>query len=222
MFNRDKPRADLSSNRPKIFYPEAQYIPHLPRMSSIGKYKKGFPEGIVVHYTAGDINQSGQSAVEHALFSGYLYFFIDKGGYVYQQFDLSEWGYHAGMSQCPVTKRTSVSKLYVGIEIASGGILSDNKTWFGKRVSPINIREADPSYLVSGRFEKFTEVQERSLVDLCVWLCSKGVNPDLIFGHNEVAPKRKIDPGASLSMPMSLFREHIKQEFLNWKSLQPS
>lgn len=222
MFNRDKPRDNLSKFKPDNFYPEAQYIPHLPKLNSVGKYKKGFPEGIVIHYTGGDINQSGQSAVEQALFHGYLYFFIDKGGYVYQQFDLSEWGYHAGVSQCPVTKRTSVSKLYVGIEVACGGLITNNKTWFGKRVSPINIREADPSYLVSGQFEKFTEIQERSLTELCVWLCSKGVNPDLIFGHNEVAPMRKIDPGASLSMCMMNFREHVKKEFQNWKSLQPS
>jgi len=221
-FKKELVRPNKEISKPKLFYPEAQFIPHLPHMPTMGEYKKKFPEGVVIHYTAGDIGQSGESAVKQAIENGYSYFFIDRWGYVYQQFDLHRWGYHAGISQCPITKRTSVSRHYVGIEIACSGLLSDSKTWFGKRVAPVNVRKADHRYLVSGEFEKFENVQERALIELCLWLCQKGANPDYIFGHQEVSPGRKSDPGASLSMPMKDFRETIKKDFEVWKSSQLS
>jgi N-acetyl-anhydromuramyl-L-alanine amidase AmpD len=223
VFNREKDRLDISTNKPEIFYPEAKYIPSLPNMPTNGNYRVNFPEGIIIHYTAGDQMQSGESAVKQAIDHGYAYFFIDGGGHVFQQFCLSRWGYHAGFSKCPVTGRSSVSKLYVGIEVACAGRLTDEgKSWFGKRIAPVDIRKADPSYTVSGCYQTFTHMQEKSLLELCVWLCNKGVNPDLILGHYEVAPSRKDDPGPSLSVPMPKWRLKVKQELFNWKLLQPS
>lgn len=213
-FKSEKDRLGISSNRPEVFYPEAIYIPSLPHMPTQGNYKKGFPEGLVVHYTAGDQRQGGESAVKQAIDSGYAYFFIDGSGHVYQQFDLSRHGYHAGVSQCPVTKRNYVSRYYLGVEIACGGRLTnDGKTWFGKRVPPSETRTADYTYGVSGVYQIFTWQQERSLLELCVWLCLKGINPELILGHYEVSPNRKEDPSASLSVPMPLWREKVKEAY---------
>lgn len=183
----------------QVKYPMAITFDELPLMPKNGTYKNKFPEGIIVHFTAGWQNQKGIDAVKSAIKNGHRYFFIDEKGQVFQQFCLSGHGSHAGVSKCPVTKRTSVSQYYVGIEIACGGKLENGKTWFGKEV-----KDARNGY------EKYTEAQELSLKKLCTWLCENGANPDLILGHDEVAPDRKNDPGQSLSVSMKEFRELIK------------
>jgi N-acetyl-anhydromuramyl-L-alanine amidase AmpD len=199
----------------EVKYPLAKSFPQFSLMKAQGKYKYNFPEGVIVHFTAGHQDQKGSDAINYALDHGYRYFFIDKNGDVYQQFDLKYWGSHAGESICPVTKRKNVSQYYVGIEVACGGQLFDGKTWFGKTVLPYNTRagEIKGKYQTSkGTFEKYTQEQEDALIKLCTWLCSHGADPDLVLGHEEVAPKRKNDPGLSLSVSMDEFRLLLKQK----------
>lgn len=197
----------------KVKYPEAIVLNDQALMSKGGSYKNNFPEGVIVHFTAGHQKQKGADAISFANKMGHRYFFIDQDGKVYQQFCLSGYGPHAGESKCPVTKRTSVSQFYVGIEVACGGKLKNGSTDFGKVVAPENIRKGSINnkwQKASGEFEKFTEAQELSLKKLCTWLCENGANPDLIFGHDEVAPERKNDPALSLSVSMDDFRKLIK------------
>lgn len=203
-----------------IKYPLAKTLEKVSLMKKKGTYPKKFPEGIIVHFTAGWQSQKGIDAVEYANKNGHCYFFIDQNGEVFQQFDLINWGSHAGESKCPVTKRTNVSKYYVGIEVACGGRLEDadkdgqvDDTYFKTNVRPENIRTGKINgtwQKSSGSFEVFTEAQELALKKLCTWLCQNGANPDLIFGHDEAAPNRKNDPGLSLSVSMDDFRKLIK------------
>ena len=206
-------KKDITETVIKKKYPQAFTLKG-PLMKAQGKYQHGFPEGIIVHFTAGHQNQSPNDAIAHALQHGYRYFFIDEKGHVFQQFDLANWGYHAGESICPVTKRAYVSKYYVGIEVACGGKLTNGKTWFGKAPNKVNKGSINNKWQKSsGEFEAYTEAQEKALIDLCAWLCKEGASPDLIFGHEEVSAGRKDDPGLSLSMSMDEFREKIKIKY---------
>lgn len=189
-----------NNEEPIGLFENAIYLRDLPRLRTNGEYKNGFPEGAIIHYTAGRQDQSGIAAMQHALENNFCYFFINESGMIYQQFDINRWGSHAGLSKCPVTKRSNVSKYYVGIEIACAGKLSKGKSWFGQKIPEHRIRE------VNGiQYEAYTPEQEESLYDLCMWLCINGANPELFFGHNEVTP-RKEDPGGSLSTSMDTFR----------------
>lgn len=190
-------------------FPGSVFLDRFPKMKAIGQYKMGHPEGAIIHYTAGRQEQSGESAVQHAIENDYCYFFINSAGMVYQQFDLDMYGQHAGLSKCPVTKRNSVSKYYVGIEIACAGHLENSKTWYGEKVPIYRIRESS-----KGQFQVYTEEQEKSLLELCTWLCIGGSNPEYFFGHDEVT-NRKLDPGASLSMSMNDFRIKLN-EVVEW------
>jgi N-acetyl-anhydromuramyl-L-alanine amidase AmpD len=203
-------------------YPEAIVLKDEPIMSRGGTYKNKFPEGAIVHFTAGWQTQKGKDAVSFANKNGHRYFFIDEHGQVFQQFCLTGYGPHAGVSKCPVTKRTTVSQYYVGIEVACGGRLEDadkdgqvDDTYFKNNVHPMNIRTGSISEKWQkssyGSYEKFTLAQEISLKKLLEWLCKEGMNPELIFGHDEVAPERKNDPGLSLSTSMEEFRKEIKR-----------
>lgn len=204
------------------FYPSAIKFNDIPLMARSGTYSKKFPEGIIVHFTAGWRNQRATDAVKFANKNGHRYFLITEKGEVIQQFDLSGYGPHAGSSTCPITKRTYVAKYYVGIEVMCGGRLEDadkdgqvDDTYFKLNVPQDQMRTGKINnkwQKSSGTYEIFTPSQEKSLLDLCVWLCKNGTNPDLIFGHDEVAPDRKNDPGLSLSMSMDDFRAKVKEE----------
>lgn len=202
-------------------YPLAKVVESQPMMHEAGKYVKGFPEGIIIHFTAGWQNATAADTLQWANQSGYRFFFIDEKGQVWQQFCLSGWGSHAGKSKCPVTGRESVSRYYVGIEVACAGKLEDkdgdgdkDDTWFKQMNIPAeNIRTGvinNKWQKASGSYQKYTEAQEIALKKLCTWLCENGCSPDLIFGHDEVAPDRKNDPGLALSVNMDEFRKIIK------------
>lgn len=200
----------------KVFYPHAVFDPKQKSMVKRGTYKDGIPEGAIVHFTAGWQNSTGTGMIRDANTNGYLYLFIDEKGQVWQQFSLDSWGNHAGSSTCPVTKRTNVSRFYVGIEIAAGGRVDSNtrKTWFGKKVN--NARYfAGNKLQTAGWYEPYTEAQEKSLIELLKWLVDQGMNSNYIFGHDEVSPGRKNDPGGALSMGMDKLRETIREYSIN-------
>jgi len=184
-------------------------------MQTKGKYRRGYPEGAVIHFTAG---RHGTSAINTALKNNFCYFLIDEDGTIYQNFDLNKWGSHAGESYWPGLGR-SVSQYLVGIEITSAGKLDklgDNKfrSWFGVDIDPKKVRtiKAKQENIEKGHYESFTVEQEDSLSALLVWL--KLNNPevfryDLVLGHDEVSPNRKPDPGGALSITMPKLRQHL-------------
>jgi len=72
-------------------------------MKTRGPYRRGDPEGAVVHYTAGRVEKGGADAVATMKYgaSGFCYFCIPATGKVYQGAPLDRWGSHAGGSKWP-------------------------------------------------------------------------------------------------------------------------
>lgn len=195
--------------------PDAIRFPDLPAMKTHGNYQWGGPEGAVIHYTAGNQDGTGRAQVKHALEYGHCYFVIDKHGNVYQQFPLSRYGAHAGKSCHPDTGRGRVSKFLVGIEVMCAGKLElENGHWVTWWKQPVtNVRKHDSMFNIQGgTYQKFTQAQEMALVRLLCDLCrfSPAFRARNIFGHDEVSPGRKTDPGASLSVPMFRLRQKIE------------
>lgn len=201
----------------KIKYDKAITLPGKPFMVRAGSYQKGFPEGIIIHFTGGHSTQKGEDGVAYGTSQGHRYLFMDASGRIFQQFCLSGYGSHAGQSVCPITKRTSVSKYYVGLEIACEGKLSrELMTDWGARIPAERTRSGiiNNKWQKSvGVFETFEPVQEESALEFCVWACRKfGFDERFVLGHDEVAGDRKTDPGQSLSVSMDDFRKKIKHE----------
>ena len=191
-------------------------------MRSRGKYRKGYPEGAIVHFTAG---ASASSSLSWGIKKGYMFFVIDRNGDVYQNFDLDEWGYHAGTSAWKGLPG-SVSNELVGIEIDNSGRLRKKsgrwESWFGRVIPVANtrtIKKARYKGEVPATYEKYTPEQEKSLIALLKWL--ENNNPevfkfDLVLGHDEVRTAAgkygsKNDPGGALSMSMDKLREKLKK-----------
>lgn len=202
----------------KLWYPSAHVV--TPWLPTQGDYPMGYPRGAVVHYTAGGMSLS---ELDLARQLEYTYFLISHDGGVYQGFPLNRWGSHAGKSSWPGLGK-GVSKHLVGIEVDCAGKLTwvhantqdgGFYTHWGAKKKPEEVRviDTDKENIKAGAYHAFTEAQERALEDLLVWL--KTNNPyvfdlDLVLGHDEVSPGRKIDPGGSLSMTMPDFRKRLR------------
>lgn len=209
---------------PKIELPKVEVLKSLVypsavvpgyEMKTVGRYEKGYPEGAVVHYTAGS---TAESSLAWGLKQGYCFYMIAKSGKVYQPFKLDRWGSHCGASSHDILG-TRLSKKLVGIEIDNSGSLTSKGgkyyTWFDKEIPAANVRRVeDLDGMVSGNYEKYTSQQEEALTRLLLWL--KANNPsvfnfDYVLGHYEVSKGRKADPSGALSVSMARYRSHLKE-----------
>lgn len=222
--NVDKPVGGVD-NLP-LYYPDAE-IPDF-KMLPRGTYAKGWPQGAVVHFTAGrskneHLKRYSLRSAKNGAEQGYMFFTIGSDGNIVQAFKLNQWGYHAGKSAWHSLGQ-GVSRYLVGIEVCCAGKLEpikdgsgNYKSWFNEVYTHNEVRySADRENIQDGAYHKYTDEQEHALTELLIWLkmqCPQVFKFDLVLGHDEVAPDRKNDPGASLSMSMPEYRRHLRDEY---------
>jgi hypothetical protein len=223
----DRPHPD-SLGAKILWYPNADCS--LPAMKTHGKYRKGYPEGAIVHFTAGAPGLNSLSAGRQ---NGYCYMYIDRDGKIYQTAPLDSWGYHAGESYWKGLGNY-VSRYLVGIELASAGDCvavkgssgTKYKAWFHTRPTQYfaesEIRKITKARdnMKPGNYQMYTKDQEASLISLLLWL--KQNNPDvfsfdLVLGHDSVSPARKNDPGGALSMSIPELQALLKKRYESGK-----
>ncbi|MEY2702685.1 MAG: hypothetical protein RLY43_1321 [Bacteroidota bacterium] len=203
----------------KLYYPDA-IIP-LKTMHTLGYYQLNYPRGAVIHFTAGNEDDSGENSYEIGRKNKHTYFVISSKGKVWQGFPLNRFGSHAGKSYYP-SIGSSVSQHLVGIEICCAGKLEYKshkyRSWFGKIFQKEQVRSVveNKDNWIIGHFHKYAVEQEIALYNLILWLWKNNPNTfniDKVLGHDEVcAPKgRKNDPGASLSVTMPAWRANFKE-----------
>lgn len=214
----DEPEDNLSPAKPSLgalWCPFAQI--EGKQMKTNGFYRKGYPEGAVIHFTAGRCESEADAvgSLNWGIDEGFCFFVIGPTGRIYQRFPLNRWGSHAGKSFWPGLG-DSVSKYLVGIEVACAGKVSNTGvSWFGVTYAKERLRSvAGPNWGETGVYVKYTPQQEVALRKLLNWL--KANNPavfnfDYVVGHHEVSPGRKNDPGGSLSVPMADLRSELKR-----------
>lgn len=195
-----------------------------------GNYAKGYPVGAVVHFTAGR-RERGDIDAEQTMKNGrdnrYLYFCISSTGKVYQPAALNKWGSHCGESS-HVDLGRSLSNQLTGIEVCAAGRLKKTslgyEPWWNDEYpagSPKRTYYQEHEVRFTDRFEhaqeghylRYTPQQEKSLLDLLVWL--HRTKPDVfkikyIVGHDEISPGRKNDPGGAMSWYMNGLRQQIQ------------
>ena len=211
--SKDEDRPASAHNGKLLWCPFAEISEQ--QMKTRGKYRNGYPEGAIVHYTAG----RRPGGISWGVKQGYCYFMIQGDGNVIQSFPLDRWGSHAGRSHYP-GYGDWVSQYFVGIEIACAGNLTSDvdgefESWFGTTIPPEEVRivKENDKNQKRGYYEKFTMAQEMSLITLLLWLHRnnpKVFKMESVLGHDEVAPTRKTDPGGSLFCDMHTFRTFLK------------
>lgn len=219
---------DVDEDDLKVLFPKADYAKRkkwikwardAKTQRNRGPYRAngGFPNGLIVHFTAGHPDESFSSRASAAAASPYSYLFITDDGTLGQSNPLNQRGAHAGGEGINGFK--PAHDYFIGVELSNPGKLKKvsstmAKSWFPRRFPLDKCREVSSKDNVKGGiYYEYTDAQEETLFSLCLWLKwndPKGFSFKNVVGHDEVAPRRKNDPGGALSCTMPEFREKLR------------
>ncbi len=189
---------------------DGENISHMKCPKNKQKFREGFPDTIIIHYTAGRDAESSAKYLCKDNVKASAHLVIGRDGKIIQlvPFDTITW--HAGTSEYGSKK--GLNKYSIGIELDNAGILKKEGnefiSWFGKKYTD------DQVIYATHRNEKqaqywhiFTEKQIKTCEEVCSQLIKKYSNIKTILGHEEIAPGRKQDPGPAF--PLDKLRNHL-------------
>jgi N-acetylmuramoyl-L-alanine amidase len=169
-----------------------------------GSFKSGFPDTIIIHYTAAPTLNSAVNWLTNSKAKASAHVVIGRDCKIVQLADFNTITWHAGKSS--YKERENFNQCSIGIEIDNCGILSkvDAKTYRSGEKGPTFSKE---DVLLSkhkngGKVEawhKYNEDQIHRVFELVELLC-KTYKIKWILGHEDIAPGRKSDPGPAFPM----------------------
>jgi N-acetylmuramoyl-L-alanine amidase len=174
-----------------------------PSPNKGGKLENTRPDTVVIHYTAG---ASARSSVKTLCAKGTrasAHLVIGREGDIYQLVPFDTVAWHAGRSS--YKGRSGFNRYSVGIELDNPGQLTPNGsggflTWYNKLVAPekavraVHRNQREPSW-----WHRFKDVQIELTEMICRLLIEK-YDIQMILGHEEIAPQRKVDPGPAFPL----------------------
>lgn len=183
------------------------------KIKTQGRYRtpSGKAKGLVVHYTvSGRSADNAKGVLKYLADNGLGCMVMDEDGIIYvaENFDfMHDVAWHAGSSS--YGGLTGLSRYCLGMEICNWGKLTPESKKRAKTMRKSTGRDN----IVAGEYEPYTAAQEEALIAFILWYAqqSPDFSIDFVIGHDECAPGRKTDPGASLSMSMPEFRAHLKK-----------
>ncbi len=180
----------------------------VPSPNHSGEFEKGYPDTVIMHYTAGPYNKSLKTLTNPRVKAS-AHVIIDRDGTITQlvPFNLIAW--HAGRSY--YKGRSGFNKFSIGIEMVNAGWLTKSgnlyRSWYGETFNPSEVIEAVHRNQTRPKFwQVYTPEQIDAAYDL-VQLLIDTYGIKSILGHEEIAPKRKQDPGPAF--PLDKFRERL-------------
>lgn len=164
------------------------------------------PSLIVMHYTAsggenplGDANYLSQKAAKAS-----AHIVVGRDGTIKQIVPFNVRAWHAGVSVW--RGRSNVNDFSIGIEIDNWGPLTRTeggqfKSWTGEVIDPNMVGKMKHKNETNDRYwEIYTEAQLRAVADVTEALLAAYPSITEIVGHDDIAPKRKTDPGPAFPM----------------------
>jgi peptidoglycan hydrolase-like protein with peptidoglycan-binding domain len=195
------------------------------------EYEKGYPKGLVVHFTATGPTPAQEKSVDEYMRPRWSVFMLKRSGELCQTFPLNKGGSHCGTwhhdvclgveivaaGRCTPVTLNGVKK-YVPWYAYKDGVLKYPEMAFTED----QMRYSGPNKIKNiypGWYQKYTQAQEDTLFKLCMFLKEQAPDYfdfDLVVGHDEACDVGgragdKNDPGAALSMDMPAFREKLKK-----------
>jgi len=173
--------------------------------------KGGFvtPEYLIMHYTAG---RDADSSIAHfcdpsANASAHLV--IGRDGRVCQLVPFNRKAWHAGQSAW--AGREGLNGFSIGIELDNAGKLlkvgNQYQAWFGRSYpEDVVLQARHKDEQDTAHWHAFTEQQMSAALEIAKLLARAYTLKD-VLGHDDVAPRRKVDPGPAF--PMRSFRAHV-------------
>lgn len=142
-------------------------------------------KSIVLHYTVSDNERSIQLLTKGKVSAHYLILDNDDDK-IYNLVPEGERAWHAGDGG--FSGRTILNDTSIGIEIVSKGIQPQYKD---------ALKDSELDYHPYKHFVEFDKLQIRKVAQLVQDIAMRyDISPKNIIGHADLAPSRKIDPGA--------------------------
>lgn len=149
---------------------------------------------IIIHYTATTDEVSLRALTQGEVSSHYFITSKDEEP-IYNLVSLEKRAWHAGISS--FKGRNNINDTSIGIEIGNIGIKEYDKS-----------EEEFGFFIPEERYIEFSEGQIKKLAHLLKDLIARyNIKPEDILGHSDIAPTRKIDPGAKFPWER-LYREY--------------
>lgn len=176
--------------------------------SHSGEFESGLPDTIIIHYTGGPAKAAVNTFTNpRTKVSAHLV--VARDGSITQLVPFDTIAWHAGKSS--YKGRSGFNKFSVGIEIENAGILARSgevfRSWFGATYDPNEVIEAVHRNQQEAKYwQTYTEEQIETVKEICQLLID---NYDIrhILGHEEIAPRRKTDPGPAF--PLDRLRNEL-------------
>ncbi len=184
-------------------------INYKPSPNKSGKFTQGLPDTVIIHFTAGPTAASAINTLTNPNVKASAHLVVDYDGSITQLVPFDEIAWHAGVSSRG--GRTGFNKYSIGIEIVNPGNLTrvDDmyQAWYGtlypagKVLKAVHRNESKPRY-----WHIFTQEQIDTVLEICM-LLKEEYHINLILGHEEIAPGRKLDPGPAF--PLNRLRDRV-------------
>lgn len=165
---------------------------------------------IVIHYTAGTSAESSIAWLTDKRAQASAHLVIGRDGNITQLVPFNKRAWHAGASAWE--NRIGLNRYSIGIELDNAGKLTQQggkwKNW-----SEHTFKDSDVIVAVHKNenaptgWHTYTQAQIESALAVCKTLVDKYPTIKDIVGHDDIAPKRKSDPGPAFAM--NSFRSHV-------------
>ena len=156
------------------------------------------PDTVVIHYTGGTTLAGAESTLIDPNVKASAHLLVDYNGDIVQLVPFKYIAWHAGTSK--FNGRNGLNKFSIGIEIVNPGYLIEQadgrlKTEYSHVIDPANAEKRMHKNQSAERFwHNYTPEQIESVEKICFALKSN-YKIKYIVGHDEIAPRRKQDPG---------------------------
>jgi N-acetylmuramoyl-L-alanine amidase len=167
------------------------------------------PKYLVIHYTAGQSAEAAVSWLTDRKNKVSAHIVIARDGSITQLVPFNRIAYHAGVSSWDGLQ--GLNNYSIGIELDNAGRLKrvgDKwRAWFDREYSNDEVMEAVHKHgTVPYGWHLYTQAQIESALELGAALFERYDLID-VMGHDDIAPRRKWDPGPAF--PMHSFRSRL-------------
>ncbi len=173
-----------------------------------GEFEKGNLDTVIMHYTAGPYKTSLRTLTNPKVRAS-AHVIIDRDGSITQLVPFNIIAWHAGRSY--YNGRSGFNKYSIGIEMVNSGYLTKSgnvyRAWYGEAFNPSEVIEGIHRNHTKPRFWHVYTPEQIDAAYEFVQLIIDTYGIKEILGHEEIAPKRKTDPGPAF--PLDKFRQRL-------------
>ena len=167
------------------------------------------PRYLVIHYTAGQSADAAVSWLANKASKASAHAVIGRDGSITQLVPFNRVAFHTGVSSWDGIQ--GLSPYAIGFELDNAGRLkrvgNSWRSWFGRIYPDDDVIAAVHKHdTVTYGWHTYTEAQINSAIDLGAELFARYNLLDVV-GHDDIAPRRKWDPGPAF--PMHSFRSKL-------------